>query len=83
MCERKESFNNSSSEDKSDLWKIQMILYLANHSEINREKQDFLLVAIDFLKPEIYSDSKDEMVRNALQELTAQAIKLFTKGYGI
>lgn len=86
MSDRKEQFVNGSNTDKSNFWKTQMAIHLAKNSTLTETQRKFILLVIDFVKPEIYSVSDDtdewKKLDNAVQKITQQAVELFGKENG-
>lgn len=84
---RKSSFNAASAIDKSDLWKVHLALYLAKHSELNKEQKEVILEAIALATPELYGTSAKSSEQKAevdepLQLLTKRAHEVFSKEEG-
>ena len=76
MPDRKGFFQKSSGKDKSDLWKVHVALYLANHPGLDKDQKEILLAAISFITPELF-----ELPANSSEWKTKvdAPIKAFTK----
>jgi hypothetical protein len=83
MAERQKIFREASPEDRSDIWKGQMVYFLGTY-ELNKNQQDFIVEIISLSTPKAFTfPSSEYEVRNvALQKLDALekiAFKLFSK----
>jgi hypothetical protein len=87
LAERKELFEKLSSKEKSDLWRFHLALYLAHHSNLNREQRKVILDAMSLATPELFSISPDNplwevQVDKPLQLLNQRALAVFSKSEG-
>ncbi|MGH9945752.1 MAG: bacteriocin fulvocin C-related protein [Pyrinomonadaceae bacterium] len=83
MCERRELFKNLTSTEKSNVWKVQLALALAQGENFSREQQSLIVEAIKVLAPELYLVSSDEQNRKRISEflsgMSKRAVELFGK----
>ncbi len=87
LAERKELFEKLSSKEKSDLWRFHLALYLAYHSNLNREQRKVILDGMALATPELFSVSPDNplwktQVDKPLQLLNQRALAVFSKSEG-
>jgi hypothetical protein len=83
MLKRKALFVKFSSEDKSNLWKIHLVLYLAKHSELDTKQMNVILEAISIATSEFYETPKESLewkntVDVPLKLLVKHAHKVFS-----
>lgn len=76
-------FRALSAEAKSELWKIHMNLYLAEHPNLTEDQRNVILDAIALVAPQLYEVSKDnpEWLANVhapLQSLRKRASEVFS-----
>lgn len=87
LAERKELFEKLNSEEKSDLWRFHLALYLAHHPNLNREQRKVILDGMSLATPEFFSLSPDNplwkvQVEQPLQLLNQRALAVFSKSEG-
>ena len=54
LTERKASFRNASSNDKSNLWRTHLVLFLLKHPELNEWQKEIILAAMSLETPEYF-----------------------------
>jgi len=83
LKERKAAFRNASSNDKSDLWRTHLALFLVKRPDLNEWQKTIILTAMALATPEnfeVQSDSVDwkTKVRVRLRALDEQIIAAFS-----
>ncbi len=59
---RKTGFRRASPNDKNELWRIHLALYLAHHPELSTEQSKAIVDALAFLTPALFEESSDSRV---------------------
>jgi hypothetical protein len=85
MSSRRAAFGGATPEDKSDLWRTHLALYLARHPELNSAQGQTILDAMSLASPEFFLIPPDKvqdhvtMFENRVQELFSriEAGKIF------
>jgi len=83
LKKRKASFRNASPNDKSDLWRTHLALFLVNRPELNEWQKEIILSAMTLATPELFevrpSDSAwRAKVREPLRSLEEQIFNAFS-----
>ena len=87
MRKRKELFRQAPAKDRSDLWKVHMALYLAQHPELNKSQSEVIVEAISFVTPEVFDIRADSAawrayVEQPLHSLEEHVLAVFTRKEG-
>jgi hypothetical protein len=83
LKERKTSFRNVSSNDKSELWRTHLALFLVKRPELDEWQKEIILAAISFATPEHFdvlpsNPAWKAMVRVPLRSLEEQIVAAFS-----
>jgi hypothetical protein len=83
LKKRKASFRNASSNDKSDLWRTHLALFLVKRPELNEWQKEIILAAISLVTPEYFEVRPSNpawriKVREPLRFLEAQIVNAFS-----
>ena len=83
LKERKASFRNASSNDKSELWRTHLALFLIKRPELNEWQKEIILAAMSLAKPEYFevrsnSPAWKTKVREPLRSLEEQILMTFS-----
>lgn len=83
LKKRRASFRNASSNDKSDLWRTHLALFLVKRPELNEWQKQIILAAMSLATPEYFeirsSDSAwKAKVREPSRSLEAQIVNAFS-----
>jgi hypothetical protein len=83
LTERKASFRNASSNDKSNLWKTHLALFLVKRPELNEWQKEIILAAMSLATPEYFevgpkSPLWKTKVREPLRSLEEQIVVTFS-----
>lgn len=83
LKQRKASFRNASSNDKSDLWRTHLALFLVKRPELNEQQKATILAAISLVTPENFevrssSPAWEAKVRKPLRSLEEEILATFS-----
>jgi hypothetical protein len=83
MKKRKASFRNASSNDKSDLWRTHLALFLIKRSDLSARQTEVILSAMSLATPEHFDVQSSDpswkvKVRDPLRLLEAQIVSAFS-----
>lgn len=83
LTERKASFRNASSNNKSNLWRTHLALFLVKRPELNDWQKEIILAAISLATPEYFevgpkSPTWGTKVRDPLRSLEEQILAAFS-----
>lgn len=83
IAERKASFRNASSNDKSSLWRTHLALFFVKRPELNEWQKQVVLAAMSLVTPEYFevrpgSPSWRTKVRDPLRSLEEQILAVFS-----
>lgn len=83
LTERKASFRNASSNDKSNLWRTHLVLFLVKRPELNEWQKEIILTAMSLATPEYFevgpkSPAWRTKVRDPLRSLEEQILAAFS-----
>jgi hypothetical protein len=83
LTERKASFRNASSNDKSNLWRMHLALFLVKRPELNEWQREIILAAMSLATPEYFevgpkSPAWRTKVRDPLRSLEEQILAAFS-----
>lgn len=83
--EKQDAFGKLSPINKSNFWKVQMLLSIATNSNLNVEQQNLILETITSINPELYTkdDSKLKIKRERLLPLKEKIMKAFPEEVGV
>jgi hypothetical protein len=83
VYDRKIAFRGSAVGDMGEFWKIHLAFQLANDETLSQAQSDIISNAIDFIKPEFFDESSQEVDREQLaediEEMTDQINIYFTE----
>lgn len=76
MRQRRILFRDATTNNKSDLWRTHLVIYLVKHPELNKNQGDIILQAVSIVTPELFSIEQDSFVWNTM---VAEPIQLLRK----